>query len=83
MLCRVQGALGKDSFPLGKAFGVHGKFSTDTGLFAECFLPGTRQRKVAVTAAVPFTVTLPSAPPALGKDFFLFFFKSLLSVLPA
>jgi hypothetical protein len=45
------------------------------------FFVGTRQRKVVVTAAVPLTVTLPSAPPPGTRKFF--FENSLPSVLTA
>ena len=51
--------------------------------FAEC-KPGTRQRKVVVTAPAPSSLALPGAiSEAPGKDFFNFFFKfSLPGAVP-
>jgi hypothetical protein len=48
--------------------------------FAEC-KPGTRQRKVVVTAPAPSSLALPGAmSEAPGKDFFNFFSNFLCQV---
>jgi hypothetical protein len=57
LLCRVSQALGKGYFTLDKGFAecntrqrTLGELYIGSGLFAEYFLSGTRQRKVTVTA---------------------------------
>ena len=65
-------------------FSLSGAFYRAPGKdFAEC-KPGTRQRKVVVTAPAPSSLALPGAiSEAPGKDFFNFFFKfSLPGAVP-
>ena len=77
-------ALGKAFAECGTRQRTHGKKLIGKVLFAEC--PGdTRQRKAAVIAPVPLTVTLPSANPAGTRQRFFIFFKknSLPSANPS